>query len=268
LLWTRIDTGTWITQTFRAKQLFHAEGCRPPLEKAVMVFRGAAVGLAQMFPLSLGVIGLGREKLGRLGLAAMAVAGIAYFMAFPGALGQPFFRYLTAICVPWLCLGLALGLPRVSSIAATSLAMAVIVMQVSLSHDHNAVVSEEVKAATEWVDTHVPPDATVLVHDAGAISEFAHHPAVDLVGLKTPSSVAEHARWTWASCVANRGTAVSVIAERSGATYFVAASGWDEYLSPPLIASGFVLTPVRRPPPGRFGYTVYRMERKPRAGDR
>jgi hypothetical protein len=268
LLWTRIDTGTWIAQTFRAKQLFHAEGCRPPIEKAVTVLRGVGVGLAQMFPLSLGLLVLGRDKLGRLGLAAMAVAGIAYFIAFPGAIGQPFLRYLTAICVPWLCLGLALGLARVSSVAGASLAIAVIVMQVPLTHDQNAAVSEEVKAAAEWVDVHVSPGAIVLVHDAGAISEFAHHPAIDLVGLKTPSSIAAHARWTWPSCVAERGIAVSAIAERSGATYFVAASGWDEYLSPPLIASGFVLTPVRLHPPGRFGYTVYRMERKPRAAVR
>jgi hypothetical protein len=154
LLWTRIDTGAWITQTFRAKQLFHAEGCRPSIEKAAMVLRGAGVGLAHMFPLSLGVIGLRREKLGRLGLAAMAVAGIAYYIAFPGAIGQPFFRYLTAICVPWLCLGLALGLARVSSVAGASLAIAVIVMQIPLAHDQNAAVSEEVKAAAEWVDAH------------------------------------------------------------------------------------------------------------------
>ena len=268
LLWTRIDTGTWITQTFRAKQLFHAEGCRPPVEKAVMVLRGAGVGLAQMFPLSLGVMVLGREKLGRLGLAAMAVAGIAYYIAFPSGIGQPFFRYLTAICVPWLCLGLALGLARVSSVAGASLAIAVIVMQVALTHDQNAAVSEEVKAAAEWVDAHAPPNSSVLVHDAGAISEFAHHPAIDLVGLKTPSSIAAHAQWTWPSCVANRGIAVSAIAEHSGADFFVAAKGWDEYLTPDLIAAGFVLTPIRRPPPGRFGYTVYRIDKTPQPRDR
>jgi len=266
LLWTRIDTGAWITQTFRAKQLFHAEGCRPSIEKAAMVLRGAGVGLAHMFPLSLGVIGLRREKLGRLGLAAMAVAGIAYYIAFPGAIGQPFFRYLTAICVPWLCLGLALGLARVSSVAGASLAIAVIVMQIPLAHDQNAAVSEEVKAAAEWVDAHVPPGAIVLVHDAGAISEFAHHPAVDLVGLKTPSSIAAHARWTWPSCVVERGTAVNAIARASGAEYFVAATGWDEYLSPHLRA-GFVLTTLRRPP-GAFGYTIYRIEQKSQDRDR
>jgi hypothetical protein len=67
-------------------------------------------------------------------------------------------------------------------------------------------VSEEVKAAAEWVDAQVPPNSSVLVHDAGAISEFAHHPAIDLVGLKTP--------------------------------------------------------------PGRFGYTVYRIDRTPQRRDR
>ena len=268
LAWTRLDTGAWVTQTMRAKQFFYAEGCRPGSEKALIVFRATAVGLMQMFPLSLGVFGLRTDKLGRLGLAAMAVSVVAYFVGFPGALEQPYFRYLTAICVPWLCLGVALGLPRVPLPIAGGIAVAVIAAQLMFGHDQNAGFSRDIKATAEWIDATLPKSAVLLVHDAGGISEFAHHRAVDLVGLKTPSSVAAHARWTWPSCVAQRGTAVTAIARASGANYFVAVTGWDESLRPYLIEGGFDLTPVRQPPAGRGGYTVYRMEQHARASQR
>ena len=262
LVWTRLDTGAWVTQTMRAKQFFYAEGCRPWNEKALTVSRAAAVGLMQMFPLSLGVFGLGTDKLGRLGLAAIAASVVAYFVGFPGALEQPYFRYLTAICVPWLCLGVALSLPRVPPAVAGGVAVAVIAAQVMFGHDQNAGFSRDIKATAEWIDASLPEPAVLLVHDAGGISEFAHHRSVDLVGLKTPSSIAAHARWTWPSCVAGRGAAVAEIARRSGADHFVAVTGWDEFLSPGLIAGGFELTPLRVPPAGQGGYTVYRMARR------
>src|SRR6185437_14310541 len=63
-----------------------------------------------------------------------------------------------------------------------------------------------------WVDTNVPADAVVLVHDAGAISTFAHRRAVDLVGLKTPSSIEAHRRLTAPSCGRDRPAAIADIA--------------------------------------------------------
>src|SRR5262249_3021598 len=105
----------------------------------------------------------------------------------------------------------------------------------------------------------VPAGATLLVHDAGGVSEFAHRRAVDLVGLKTPSSIAAHLRWTWPSCGVDRRTALAAIAERSGASYFVALTGWDEPLRADLQAGGFALTPLRQPAAGERGYTVYRL---------
>ena len=189
-------------------------------------------------------------------------------MGFPGALEQPFFRYLTAICVPWLCLGVALSLPRIPLPVAGGVAIAVIAAQTMFGLNQNAGFSRDIKETAEWIDASLPKSAILLVHDAGGISEFAHHRAVDLVGLKTPSSIVAHARWTWPSCVAERGTAVSDIARNSGADYFVAVTGWDEFLRPNLIAGGFRLTPLRQPPDGKGGYTVYRMEPRDQLRDR
>src|SRR4030095_3341927 len=268
LRWTRVDTGAWLTQTMRAKQLFYAEGCRVWTEKTLTVLRATAVGLAQMFPLSLGIIALGRHRLGRVGLLAIASSGVAYFVGFPGALEEPFFRYLTALCVRWLCLGIAVILPRVPSPVAGGVAVAVIAAQMMFGHDQNAGFSKDIKATAEWIDASLPKTAVLLVHDAGGISEFGHHRAVDLVGLKTPASIAAHARWTWPSCVAQRGAAVTDIARRSGANYFVAVTGWDEFLRPDLIEGGFDLTPIRQPPVGKGGDTVCRMDLRDQPRDR
>ena len=113
-----------------------------------------------------------------------------------------------------------------------------------------------------WVDTNVPADAVVLVHDAGAISTFAHRRAVDLVGLKTASSIEAHRRLTAPSCGRDRPAAIADIAVASHASYAVLVSDWDETfeIRRGLEANGFVLTPLRTPPSRARGYTVYRLE--------
>jgi hypothetical protein len=47
LIWMRIDTGQWIAQTMRARQLFFADGCMPWSEKlwTVALAAGSCVGL-------------------------------------------------------------------------------------------------------------------------------------------------------------------------------------------------------------------------------
>lgn len=144
--------------------------------------RATAVGLAQMFPLSFGVVALFRDRVGRAGLLAIALSVVAYFVGFPGALEQPFFRYLTAICVPWLCLGVALSLPRIPLPVAGGAAIAVIAAQTMFGLNQNAGFSRGIKETAEWIDASPPKSAVHLVHDAGGISEFAHHRAVDLAG--------------------------------------------------------------------------------------
>jgi len=265
LLWMRVDTGSWLTQTIRAKQLFYAEGCLPWLKKTAVVAASFAACLGLLFPLSLGIASLGRSRLGRVGLLSIAICLLSYFVAYPGALGLGFFRYLYPIVVPWLCFGFALGLTRVNTGVAATVAIALLVTRLVIWPDrHTDEYAREVVASAEWIDDHVPPDAVLLVHDAGGISEFAHRRAVDLVGLKTPASIQAHARWTYPSCGRARRVAVDAIARESGASYFVGLSGWEEPLRADLEANGFTLTARRRPPVGvRAGYTVYQLAVRP-----
>jgi hypothetical protein len=263
VIWTRWDTGEWLPQTMRAKQLFYAAGCLPWTTKAISVFEQTVSGLVRLFPLSLGLIALWRDKLGRIGLLAMAISLIAYFIALPGALASNFSRYLYAIVVPWLCLGSARGLARIESGIAMTAAIAVsIVHLATIGRGDPSEFGNEIKSSAEWLDTHVPPDAVLLVHDAGGVSEFAHLRAVDIVGLKTPSSIAAHARWTWPTCGVARGTALAAIARNSRASHLVALTGWNASLRADLEAQGFSLTTIRPAPPLERAYTVYRLQKR------
>ena len=125
-------------------------------------------------------------------------------------------------------------------------------------------VSRESAATAVWVDTYVPHDAVLLVHDAGVISELAHRRAVDLVGLKSPASVGAHLRSTWPSCGADRSIAVAAIARAAGASYVVVDASWDRAfgLVQGLSAQGFRLT-LERPSPVSNGYVVYRLWQRP-----
>jgi hypothetical protein len=264
LVWIRLDTGQWLPQTMRAKQLFFATGCWPWTTKALSVFTQTASALLRLFPLSVGVMGLWRDKLGRLGVLAMAISLGAYFIALPTALSQNYSRYLYAILVPWLCFGSSRVLARIESGVAMMAAIVIVIVHIAaIPRDRSQEFAREIKTSAEWLDTHLPSDAVVLVHDSGGVSEFAHRPAVDLVGLKTPSSLAAHARWTWPTCGAARSTAFAAIAENSRATHLVALTGWDAMVRADLEAEGFSLTPIRSAPPSQeLGYTVYRLRKQ------
>jgi len=84
----------------------------------------------------------------------------------------------------------------------------------------------ELAGVSDWVATHVPADAVVMVHDAGYISLQGRQPLVDLVGLKTPASVEAHRRFTWSQCRRDP-RAMDAIARASGARYLVVLDDWD-----------------------------------------
>lgn len=262
LIWERVDTGHWLPQTMRAMQLAYAQGCLPSSTKARMLLREAGYALFQLFPLSLGLVALPRHRLGLLGMAAIATTLVGYYIGFPGAVVHNYWRYFYPLTVPWLCLGLAWAVERVRTGVALTVAVAVAVTPFVASGPHinaaSAAFAEDLESSSEWIDAHVPEDAIVLVHDAGGISEFAHRRVVDLVGLKTPSSIEAHARWTWPTCGIAFGTAVAAIARQSAASYLVAHGLWESPIRKALEADGFVVTPERRTS-RPDGYTVYRL---------
>jgi hypothetical protein len=121
-------------------------------------------------------------------------------------------------------------------------------------------------ASTAAVDRFVPADETILIQDAGAISEFSHRRAVDFVGLKTPSSIDDHARDTWPSCGRDRTRAIATIARRARATYVLITTPWNNAfrLTDGLRAEGLALAPVWIQPlrdhGAGYGYQLYRID--------
>jgi hypothetical protein len=92
----------------------------------------------------------------------------------------------------------------------------------------------------------LPPDAVVLIHDAGFFSYATDFQLVDLVGLKTPQSSEFHRVLTLPSCGRRRWQAVHEVAIRSEASHMVVLRGWDRIygLTQALTAHGWKLSPV------------------------
>ena len=263
LLWMHHSTGSWVPQTIEAKRLFFAEGCKPLSAKAMVAVSGVLIALVSLLPLALGAVGLFGETLGILGSVTIVATLAVYAIELPGAVFHNYFRYIYPVLVPWLVYGSVRMLPQVST------ALVVVVAGVSfgllpIRHFREDGIARESITAAEAVDRQVPDGAVVLVHDAGAISVFAHRRAVDLVGLKSPKSVAANARWTWPSCGADRADAIVAIVKESGARYLVTIGFWEDTygIVSGLQARGVVLEAIRRPPTPS-GYTIWRLVSAP-----
>lgn len=52
-----------------------------------------------------------------------------------------------------------------------------------------AIINQEMVAVAQWVDTNIPPEELLAVHDIGAIGYFASRPIVDIAGLISPDVI-------------------------------------------------------------------------------
>jgi hypothetical protein len=264
LVWVRLDTGSWLPQTMSAKAAWFAEACRPWSVKLSMSRQALVdvLGSDQLAPVSLAALALLFTPLGRVGALASLVSLAAYAAVLPGGLFHNTYRYTYAIVVPWIAYGLSeaattRAAPRiVDGVLAVVTAFALWAMPPVVRALHPSTT--DLVETPEWVEAHTPSDAVILVHDAGAISEFATRSAVDMVGLKTPSSIAMHNLWTTPSCGAERSKAVSAIARNSHASYVIVTPAWDSifHLRDGLMGEGMPTTLVWTAPHG--GYRVYR----------
>lgn len=263
VVWLRVDTGAWWPQTMDAKRLFFAEGCRPALFKGRFAWALIEDWLALTLPLAAGLAVAATDRLGRIGLAtACGVLGV-FAWTLPGGLAHNDFRYLTPVLAPWGILGFARLAARPGAVGSGASVLAALWIALSWpARDLDLRYAAELKDSAEWVGAHADAGATVLVHDAGALSVFTDRPLVDLVGLKTPSSVEAHASRTWQSCGADRATAIAAIARRSRARYVVIGEEWARYfhVAEALAGHGWRLTLVRGRPANARGYDVFRLD--------
>jgi hypothetical protein len=277
------STGLPFPNTVQAKRFFFAEGCAPAAVKL-----GTTLNLVGLFSDTLGYVSRAAflllfVRLGRLGLAFALVLVAMYFLNLPGALGHYEQRYLY-ILVPFFFYGIAAAARHPSpSIRLIAAGFLVIGLDESVWRMgdrwryHLATCGftrDELAPVADWTRANLPAESRLMIHDAGYISWATQFQLVDMVGLKTPSSVDEHRRLTWQTCAsADRslplrefadkvnGARVKAIAElalHSRPTHLVILGGWERLygIVRGLQTLGWEVQPVRDAP---LGYDVYRL---------
>jgi uncharacterized membrane protein len=224
-----------IPNTVSAKALFFAEGCRPLLAKEQFALSILFDGLVIMGLASLGFAAAVVSRFRWVAVGFFVALFVAYSLTLPGALAHNHHRYLY-ILIPLAIAGWAsvMGVQdqRLRQGAWAGLGVALLVSTITFggtwaNYTRGLAISRvELRGVSEWVRDNVPETATVLVHDAGYISEVGRQPLVDIVGLKTLSSTDAHRAFTWPTCGPD-ARAINLIAGRAGASYMVVLKDWD-----------------------------------------
>ncbi|MBA4388331.1 MAG: hypothetical protein C0404_10145 [Verrucomicrobia bacterium] len=231
-----VATGAPYPSTVVAKKLFFAEGTLPFDTRVSWAFEGLSHFAANMGLMLVGVVALSVNRLGLLLLAFFAVFAVTFGASFPGALNHYECRY-QYVLAPALVFGLLLILRhRTRALswagrALLSLLLVQVILQLpaclDLISSWRANTAHNIMPAVEWCNTNLPPSSRLLVHDVGCISFASRFQLIDMVGLKTPSAIDLHRRFTYPSAGAQRHRAVDEIA-RSGLTdYLVVLDSWD-----------------------------------------
>ncbi|MBN3725564.1 hypothetical protein [Burkholderia sp. Ac-20379] len=261
LAWTWLSLGTLFPATAKAKELFFADRNAPWDAKAhAMLVAFVSCGL---MPLAI-VATLARRSRLWAPLALFAsLFVLALWLTLPAGMGHNYSRYLFVLLPAMLYLTLdALKASRWARVGCIGLAIwATVSLSVAI-HEYEAdtrLAAREFVSLADWLDTHLPHDATLLVHDAGYLSYATPFRLVDVVGLKTPGSIAFHRVCTAPTNGRDRGQAISAIALTSGARYAVIKQDTPPFwatVGTGLAANGWGLRELRAPSmPG--GYAVF-----------
>ena len=254
LLWYLVATGHPWPTTVGAKRVFFAEGCLPAALRWAWIRTTVHRWTDTLEYFSRSVLLLTGTALGWAGLGFFGVFVGTYYTQFPGALGHYEQRYVY-VTLPFLLYGVASCLDRRRWLAAGATALLVVTLDQSIVAaperwaEHQATcrfTRTELAPVADWCRLHLPPNARVLVHDAGYIAYGTRLHLIDLVGLKTPGAVAFHQRYTVPTCGAGRGEAVHQIALRAHPDYLVVLRAWDEIyrITESLHARGWRLDPL------------------------
>ena len=243
-IWYVVELGTPLPNTMAAKAaFFNHELWR--IEFRIALFLMALIEF-RFLPIFLGFLGLPRVRGGWAALGFVLIFLAVALTEMPGALNWNFGRYM-AVLVPPMVLGLA----RLSGERGGS-ALLVVVSVVcasglpgnweSLQKVRSDFAAEEI--ATRRVLAQLPVGSILLVHDAG-LPAWVQPKArlVDVVGLKTPSSIMSHKQWTRDMC--HWGKAEDEIARRAHASHFLVLKMYFwECLSKNLRDEGWKLKPM------------------------
>jgi len=198
---------------------------------------------------------------------------LSFFLKFPGGLSHNYSRYVFVL-LPVLICGFLGEVQKRQQISVALLLAAIFVVPLSYTSVYAYFSDVEsmrtnIEDIAAWTDAHIPPNATVLVHDDGFIAYSTNLHLIDIVGLKTPSSAEFHREITAPSGGRLRGMAVCKIAKRANANYAIILNDKGSFWSPlaaDLQHCGFTLTTEMRSR-SSLEYVIYKIG-QPEGGTR
>ncbi|WP_295467983.1 hypothetical protein [uncultured Pseudomonas sp.] len=233
-LLTWANTGNYFPATINAKKIFFNEACQPFQAKIKLESLGVFAFLKTIGIFAFGVCGVLLLKQRIVFLFFTASLLTSFLLNLPGGVWHNGFRYLF-ILTPFLVLGIAAifkKLPLSTKTSTVLLLLSVIVCSTSIPNSYKGYSAgvEQVHDLSEiasWLEKRTDEGDTILVHDAGYISLFGNYRLVDIVGLKTPSSIEIHQRLTTPICNMRNALAIDEIARRPPPQYVIVSEDWD-----------------------------------------
>ena len=254
ILFAYLTGSTLIPSTISTKAYFFAQGCFPTTEKLLMAFVASIKFAITLNFAAIGFLVLLFSRIRYIGVSFLIIFFVADTEILPGAFFHNSYRYLYLL-MPFALAGWAtfISFPEAYArrtgqfLLLVAVGMAAIHLQGTWARYSDAIEFSrtELAGVSKWIVSHLPADDVILIHDAGYISLHGKQRLVDLVGLKTSSSVDIHKRYTWSTC-SRDPRAIDTIAHRSGARYFVVLAYWDRNfkLTEALRAAGWSVTRV------------------------
>ena len=267
LVWSWFDTGHLLPATISAKSAFFAEGGLPWWRKLRLM--ASAINVMTFVPAVLGFLFLRRSSIALVVWGFLGAFMAAYYVQLPAALHHNYFRYLH-ILAPLSVFGLLMATCDGNRVRGhIPLAVASLLTAVTLPFSWGAYKTEldytrrESVGMADWVNENLSPDARILIHDAGYIAFATPFQLIDMVGLKTPSSIPYHQRWAAPTNGAGRGEAIHQIALSSNPTHAVillndANNFWGAAANA-LRQRGWLLEAIRPAPQVVEGFAVFRL---------
>lgn len=259
-----LTVGALLPQTAGAKVAFFADAGRSLGQRLAITL--IILGTAPLAFVLLGLAALPRIRQGWAFVAFVLLFLAASTLSLPSGLSHNEQRYLYPL-MPLAIAGWAAiaahpqlmgGKARVLvSLAALLAATGVLTSGWQAYRDGLGFTADQEKLVA-WARRNLPPDARILIHDAGYVGWQTRFRLIDVVGLKSPGSIAVHRRYTLPSAGKDRGMAVAEIARRARPTHAIVLDQpfWGD-IAGYLEQAGWTLQPLR---PDRDAlYQLYRL---------
>lgn len=263
-VWSDAENGSVFPLTLSAKRFFFAQAGWPAAIKARLVLKGLYRFAADLGLMTIFAVFLAATWTGRAGILFGALLLAAYFMQLPGTLITYEGRYLFPF-LPFILLGAVYALRQAKPLLRTA---AVVVFALSLGQSflhapdfwnrnrlNCSYTTHDLAGVAGWCNRNLPANSTLLIHDAGYISYGTRFPLIDMVGLKTLSSIPHHEKWTYPTSGRDRFQAISEIGEQGHTNYLLVLDRWDRsyFVTEGLRAAGWKLRLVN----ADYAFKVY-----------